>query len=318
MSDTAPIVSFILASHNYEPYVRKAAQSVLDQTVQNLELIIIDDASTDNSLAAIREFSDPRIRIYVNEENNGLAWTLDRGIGLARGEFIAFIDADDWIDRTKTEQQLEYFRKDPSVDIVSTYAASVDADGNRHALASEFEAWTNRPLDFNVIDSWVVRTIIHGTVMMRRSTHDLVGPRDPTMVLADYEYWTRALRKGCRFGLIQSSLLMRRRHGHNLGYSVPLRSFKELSYAMWRNLMPTAETTAHCHLMGPMIQWVMVHPEFHLMSQTQRYRMLGLILGPPSLTPFTAFDAAILDEDDLELTGRGKLYFEALSPSLMG
>jgi glycosyltransferase involved in cell wall biosynthesis len=308
-----PVVSFIVPLYNYEQYVGLAIQSILDQSIQQLEIIVIDDASTDGSREVIRRFSDPRIRLYINERNMGQGWTSERGITHARGEFVVYLDADDWIDQRKTELQLDFFRNNPDVDIVSTYATAVDADGNRHPSAAEFEGWTNRPLDFNVIDTWIVRCLVTGSVMIRRAAHQRVGLRDETMILADYEFWTRALRYGCRFGLIPAPLLMRRRHEKNLSYADPMRAFVELTYAMRKNLMPIVQTRARLHLVGAIIGWVTTHQQFLLMSEPEQYRMLGLLLSQIERMPFSAFNRAIFSQDDTELLGLGKHFYEAIA-----
>jgi glycosyltransferase involved in cell wall biosynthesis len=307
MSST-PIVSFIVASYNYEKFIGTAIQSIIDQTVSDIEILVIDDASTDRSRQVIEGFSDPRIQLYVNETNMGPSSTYNRAARLAKGEYIAYLDSDDCMDPIKTEQQLEYFNRNPTVDVVSTYLKCIDAMGNRHAsLADTFEGWANQPHDFNVLDTWIVRCLVSVSVMHRRSLHDRVGFRDPTMTLADYELWTRAFKSGCRFGIVHAPLLWRRRHGANADYSNPMRAFLELSFAMMKNLMPMTESPLSRHSAAKMIGWVMGHDQLALMPEVERYRVLALLSNVQKVPEFSVFKAALADDpNDPTTTSLGK------------
>ena len=90
-------VSIIMPSYNYALYIKKAIESVLSQTYKNWELIIIDDASTDNSLSIINEYlkNDSRVKLIINDKNIGLCASLNKAIQLADGEWIAFLESDD-------------------------------------------------------------------------------------------------------------------------------------------------------------------------------------------------------------------------------
>ncbi|MGB9938210.1 glycosyltransferase family 2 protein [Methanosarcina sp.] len=91
------IVSVVIPVYNKEPHVKRALRSVLNQTVQDFEMIVINDRSTDKSLQEVKSFSDPRIRL-ISQENSGVSIACNRGIDEAKSELIAFLDADDeWI-----------------------------------------------------------------------------------------------------------------------------------------------------------------------------------------------------------------------------
>ncbi|MGG1634060.1 glycosyltransferase family 2 protein [Paenibacillus sp. NRS-1760] len=102
------LVSIIMPAYNCEKFVDKAINSVLSQTYNNWELIVIDDASKDNTVSIVEEFSDldNRIHFYKNEENKGVSATRNRGISIAKGEWIAFLDSDDLWDSSKLEKQM--------------------------------------------------------------------------------------------------------------------------------------------------------------------------------------------------------------------
>lgn len=94
-----PKISVIIPVHNTEKYLEKCLDSVLNQTFEDIEVICIDDTSSDSSLDILREYEqkDPRIRVFVNEINQGQGYTRNYGVGLARGEYINFMDSDDYI-----------------------------------------------------------------------------------------------------------------------------------------------------------------------------------------------------------------------------
>ena len=90
-----PKVSVIMPVYNAEKYIGEAIESILDQTYTDFEFIIIDDGSSDGTVAAVKGYDDRRIRFYQNEHNMGVAATLNRGLDLATGEYIARMDSDD-------------------------------------------------------------------------------------------------------------------------------------------------------------------------------------------------------------------------------
>lgn len=117
-----PEISVILAVKNGEATVVASLRSILFQTFEDFEIIVIDDGSTDNSLELIRSLDDPRIRICVNPENIGLAASLNRGIDLAAGRFIARMDADDIAYPERFELQYSRLCQDDSIDVLGTAA----------------------------------------------------------------------------------------------------------------------------------------------------------------------------------------------------
>jgi glycosyltransferase involved in cell wall biosynthesis len=124
----SPKISIVMASYNYEKYIAEAIESVLNQTVSNFELIIIDDASKDNSKEIIKEYAkkDDRVFYLLHEKNKGLYETSNEGLSLCRGEYIAFIDSDDIWEKNKLIKQLDIFEEKQSVEVIYTDAETVD------------------------------------------------------------------------------------------------------------------------------------------------------------------------------------------------
>ncbi|EGO6039266.1 glycosyltransferase family 2 protein, partial [Enterococcus faecalis] len=130
------LVSVVIPVYNVEKYVEKCLDSVINQTYQNLEIIIVNDGSTDNSLSVCqkKKLSDSRIKL-INKENGGLSSARNAGIECAQGEFICFIDSDDWIELDYIEVLLNGM-ENTNVDISVIQMIKVK-DFNKIAFQSE-------------------------------------------------------------------------------------------------------------------------------------------------------------------------------------
>lgn len=187
-----PLVSILLPVYNGGPYLSSAIESILTQTYRHIELIIINDGSTDDSAEIIEKFPDPRIR-YFDQVNKGLPATLNRAIGLVRGEYIARQDADDISYPTRIEKQVSFLEANPEYGIVGSW--SEIWDGNSKTDRSHRHPIQNDMLRFNLIfDSYFV----HSSVMLRKSVFDMVGQysEERSRQPEDYELWSRILRSG--------------------------------------------------------------------------------------------------------------------------
>ncbi|MDR3466461.1 MAG: glycosyltransferase [Xanthobacteraceae bacterium] len=191
MNDVAD-VSVVLAVRNGGADLLRAVETVLAQSFGNLELIIIDDGSTDGATNAVERIADPRLRVY-HQAGAGLSASLNRGISLARGRYIARQDHDDLALASRVEKQVSFLDAHPDYALVGTRS----------------EIWvgdlpSGRFLDHPAEDA-VLRfellfdnPFVHSSVMIRRSALDDVGPysTDPArQPPEDYELWSRIARK---------------------------------------------------------------------------------------------------------------------------
>ena len=133
-----------MPAYNHEDYIADAVRSVLDQTHSDLELIIIDDGSTDNTRRILRGFSDSRVR-YQYQENQGAHRALNKGISLATGDVIAILNSDDVYLPNRLEKCLAYLQLHPDVAAVLTRVAGIDAKGKplRKHHSPHIKAWMN-------------------------------------------------------------------------------------------------------------------------------------------------------------------------------
>ena len=127
MSD--PKVSVLMSVCNGERYLREAIESILNQTFQDFECIIIDDGSADSTNEIIRTYSDPRIRLVENQKNMGLTKSLNRGIDLCKGEYISRMDGDDISLPLRLEKQVDFMKKHHQTGVVGTRASEIDHEG---------------------------------------------------------------------------------------------------------------------------------------------------------------------------------------------
>lgn len=118
LKSTNPKVSIIIPSYNHSKFIGKAIESVLYQTYENFELLIIDDASPDNSVDVIKKYEDPRIKFYGFETNQGAVDTLNHGIINSSSEYIALLNSDDYWEIDKLEKQVHFLEESDSVDCV--------------------------------------------------------------------------------------------------------------------------------------------------------------------------------------------------------
>ena len=124
-----PKVTVLLSIYNGERYVKEAIDSILNQTYNNFEFLIIDDASTDNTPEILQSYNDPRIKVIRNSENLGLTKSLNIGLGLARGEYIARIDADDISMPERFTEEVNYLDSNSDVAVVGTGRENIDDNG---------------------------------------------------------------------------------------------------------------------------------------------------------------------------------------------
>lgn len=294
-----PLLSFIVLSYNYEDYIATTLQSILDQTVTDFEVVVVDDASTDRSCDIVRSFSDPRIRLIVNRTNLGGAGAYNVAVSAARGTWLVNVDADDWIAPEKCARQLDLAQRDPSLDVIGSWVVLVGPDGARHPDAEAIEPCWNGDHALNFVDTWIGRNhLCRSSTMVRRATHLRVGLDDPNMVRApDYELWTRLLRAGCRFAILPEQLTYLRLQARGVTRGDPLGSMLEMSWASVRNLMPVIEEHALWPSFEHLCQWLINHEQMPMLGSRERERLLSMLVTPPPVSDFAGFRKVITTDD---------------------
>jgi glycosyltransferase involved in cell wall biosynthesis len=214
-----PRVSVIVTCYNYGRYVGEAVDSLLGQTFPALEVIVIDDASPDNSADVLRSrYSDnPRVRLVLHEHNQGHIRSYNEGLSMARGEFMGVLAADDFVLRPDAvARQVAVFDAQPRVGFV--YSAFSMVDEHSKPFRS-FEPW---PADY-VRDGFTeFRELLsknyvpHSGTLVRRSCHDQLGLYDVELPHAgDWDLWLRVAAIA-DVGYIAEPLYAYRVHGSNM------------------------------------------------------------------------------------------------------
>jgi len=228
---SAPKVSVLLPCYQAEASVEGAARSILDQTHSGLELLALDDGSTDGTRAALERLAaaDDRIRVVVNETNLGLIATLNRGLELADGEFIARMDADDVSEPTRLERQLDVFRRWPETDAVGTGVRLLDADGRARGRRPP-RACTPGGCRFL---SYLATPVAHPTLLARRGVLAGHGYRqaEETLHAEDYDLFARLVRSGATLRNVDEELL-----GFRVSPGSVSRRFEQIQVEHFRRL----------------------------------------------------------------------------------
>lgn len=185
------LVSVILPIYNAEKYLEDAISSIVNQTYKNIELICIDDGSTDSSLDIIKAFSnmDKRIKI-ITRENKGLIYSLNEGIRVSLGKFIARMDADDISDVSRIEKQVLFLNDNPSVNILGTFCYRVD---ECNAVIGK----NKKPVTDCEIKAGLLfhNQIIHPSVMINGVDKKDLYFDDKFKSAEDYELWLRLSKR---------------------------------------------------------------------------------------------------------------------------
>jgi glycosyltransferase involved in cell wall biosynthesis len=197
-------VSALMGVWNGAPRVREAVESVLRQTMDDLELIVIDDGSADETPAILGSFRDPRLRVE-RRARTGLTGALGAALELARAPLVARLDADDVALPERFERQRAFLDAHPDIGLLGTGAREVDAAGRELAVVRP-------PTDDAAIRCALIRhnPFVHSSVMMRRAIVERVGGYDPAFPVAqDYDLWMRMSRV-TRMANLPQPLVVRR------------------------------------------------------------------------------------------------------------
>jgi glycosyltransferase involved in cell wall biosynthesis len=186
---TAPAVSVLMGVWNGAPQVGEAVESVLSQTAADLELIVVDDGSSDATPVVLKSFRDPRLHV-TRRARGGLTSALNAALAVARAPLVARLDADDIALPERLGRQLEYLKRHPDIGLLGTAARETDAAGREVAILRP-------PTDDALIRRALIRRnpFVHSSVVMRRATVEQAGGYDEAFPVAqDYDLWMRMSR----------------------------------------------------------------------------------------------------------------------------
>lgn len=196
-----PLVSVIVPVYNGERYLAEALESILAQRGVALDVVVVDDGSGDESAAVAARSAGVRL---VRQENRGLSAARNRGVALARGHFLTFLDADDVLTADSLPCRLERFRAAPHLEAVL---------GQLEEFISPELAGTDEQVRARSIQS----AVLAGTMLVRRAAFERVGAFDPRWRVGEFVDWyARSAERGLRVERIPDVVLRRRVHTMNM------------------------------------------------------------------------------------------------------
>jgi len=219
------MVSVIIPVFNAERFVEESLRSALEQTYAPMEVIVVDDGSTDGTLDRVRKFAD-RVEV-LRQENAGAFVARNAGAAKAKGAFLAFQDADDVWEPHKIERQMEVFRRHPEVDVVATWGAEIDENGRRISRGLK-----KPPVVFDEVVDLERTLLAYGnfvplsTSVVRRHVFFEAGGfyTRERIISCDYELWIR-LSERHLFFVISEPLVQYRVLEHSLLHGSPAKEY---------------------------------------------------------------------------------------------
>lgn len=250
-----PLVSVVIPCYNHEKFVQDCIQSVIEQTYQNIELIIIDDGSSDNSVAKIQEMSELCEKRFTNFEfryraNKGLSSTLNEAMAWCQGVFISPIASDDMMFKIKLQRQVEILQREQN--IVAVFGA-VQLINDKNEILGEIRQ-PNKIFEFNDL-MYTDRFLPAPTQMIRLDALRAIGGFVEGMIIEDWYIYLKILESGNKIIYIDELFSYYRTHNENtysnpykmaLGYHQVLNSFekseilkKAFIKVCWENALQT-------------------------------------------------------------------------------
>lgn len=215
------LISVIIPCYNHEQFIYKTVMSVLEQTYGNIEVLVADDCSTDNSAAILREICDPRLKTFFFDTNHGTVYTVNYLLRKATGDYIATLGSDDFFAPDKLEKQLKVMEDNPALGAVFSWAEIIDENENPYA--------SGNALSVNVFQEknrtqgeWIRyffhdgNHLCHSSAMLRREVQESIGLYHASYrQLHDFDCWLRLLCKYPIYVIPEKLTFYRRQNEHS-------------------------------------------------------------------------------------------------------
>lgn len=203
MSSAQGLVSILIPVFNHEKYIEECLTSIINLTYANIEVLICDDGSIDNSLSIVKSWCSqhPGLDVKIfSQENKGVCYTLNRLLNEASGEFITICASDDALLPDSISLRLDVMHSDPTIEAVIGDAVVINGDSvevNRSAMKSlynaNFSALAARP-SRELVFNW---SVVGPTLLAKRSLYDKIGMYDPNLLVEDRDFYLRCLAINC-------------------------------------------------------------------------------------------------------------------------
>ena len=227
-----PLISVVLPVYNVEPFIKDCMDSILNQTIQDFEVIVIDDCSTDNTIAVLQSYNDDRISIINKEKNKGLIDSLNLGFRLAKGKYIARVDGDDINALNRFEKQLLFLESNPDVKACGCWLQIY----NKPNKVLKHKEWHEE-----ITAELLLKCPMSlGATMLNKQAYQYTSFDKSKNHVEDYDFWARTAWD-CKMHNLQEVLYYYRVHGkqvsslfnhiqkeHDIGIKLDL--FKKIKY----------------------------------------------------------------------------------------
>ena len=210
-----PLVSVVVPCYNHEKYVKETIESIINQTYKNIELIVIDDGSKDNSVQVIQEMADKHGFTFVHRPNKGLSATLNEGIRLSKGKYFSAIASDDILMLEKIEKQVTFMEANPEY-------------GMCYGKIVYFEDTIEKTSEYpnSNKEGWVFDDLLNygcfipaPSTFIKKEVFKSVGGYDESLWIEDWDMWLRISKK-YKIGFINEYFAFYRRHDSNISSQV--------------------------------------------------------------------------------------------------
>lgn len=213
-----PKISICIPSFNHQKYICETIKSVLNQSFQDFEIIITDDGSTDGTIDKIKEFNDPRIRLFCFEKNQGAAYAVNNCLVNSSGDFIAPLNSDDIFMPTKLEKQIRVLEEHPEIGAVFSYAEIINDDGNEYLDTDHFYCHIFQQPNRTRYE-WLNYFFYHGNCLCHPSAlirRELFFPPDSRLAqFGDFNRWIKICLKSEIWILPENLVKFRVRTGNS-------------------------------------------------------------------------------------------------------
>lgn len=218
------LVTVVIPSYNHEKFIGKAIESVLGQTYDRLEIIIIDDGSRDNSREIIKSYQDPRI-LFIEQENHGAHNAINRGIAMSHGDYISILNSDDEYHPDRIRRMVAHLTENTNSGLVCSYIEIVDSKGKLLGIkegARNLDPWPvqNEKITFKAVDCLPLNLLMSNFIsttsnmFFRRSLWEAIGPFRNLRYAHDWDFAFRSVDYA-PIDLIPEPLLSYRIHDSN-------------------------------------------------------------------------------------------------------
>ncbi|MCW8929210.1 MAG: glycosyltransferase [Gammaproteobacteria bacterium] len=212
VDSTQPLVSIIISCYNHQDYITTCIESIMQQTYNNIELIVIDDGSSDNSAEILEQLSAKYHFSFEQQANMGLTKTLNKAIKKAKGKYIAPLGSDDYLMLDKTEKQVKFLESHPDIAVVGGNILCINDEGQ---IKAKQRITPYREIDFKAVFLTPKQIPAAPTVMIRADVLQEVGGFNIDCNLEDLDLWLRITYAGHKIAVLNDILAYYREHQSN-------------------------------------------------------------------------------------------------------